>query len=81
MRAVFQKVSEATPATTLSLALKMRTEGMGIRATGRVLEKSHFTGNCRDIITLAYPGFMILLPLREHQLPETRQISACMSFG
>jgi len=25
----------------VSLALKMRSEGMGIRASGRVLEKSH----------------------------------------
>ena len=25
----------------VSLAMKMRTEGMGIRASGRVLEKSH----------------------------------------
>ncbi len=32
-----------TPTPTVSLALKMRTEGMGIRATGRVLEKSHST--------------------------------------
>jgi len=30
-----------TPAHVVSLALKMRTEGMGIRASGRVLEKSH----------------------------------------
>jgi hypothetical protein len=30
-----------TPIETVSLALKMRTEGMGVRATGRVLEKSH----------------------------------------
>lgn len=30
-----------TPRSTVSLALKMRTEGMGVRATGRVLEKSH----------------------------------------
>lgn len=30
-----------TPANVVSLALKMRTEGMGIRASGRVLEKSH----------------------------------------
>ena len=30
-----------TPAQVVSLALKMRTEGMGIRASGRVLEKSH----------------------------------------
>ena len=28
---------------TVALALKMRTEGMAIRATGRVLEKSHTT--------------------------------------
>jgi len=32
-----------TPTETVSLALKMRTEGMGIRASGRVLEKSHAT--------------------------------------
>ena len=30
-----------TPARVVSLALKMRSEGMGIRASGRVLEKSH----------------------------------------
>lgn len=30
-----------TPASIVSFALKMRTEGMGIRASGRVLEKSH----------------------------------------
>ena len=32
-----------TPTTIVSLAMKMRTEGMGIRASGRVLEKSHST--------------------------------------
>jgi transposase-like protein len=30
-----------TPASIVSFALKMGTEGMGIRASGRVLEKSH----------------------------------------
>jgi len=30
-----------TPANVVSLAIKMRTEGMGIRASGRVLDKSH----------------------------------------
>lgn len=30
-----------TPANVVFFALKMRTEGMGIRASGRVLEKSH----------------------------------------
>ena len=30
-----------TPVSVVSLALKMRSEGMGIRASGRVLEKSH----------------------------------------
>ena len=30
-----------TPASVASLALKLGTEGMGIRASGRVLEKSH----------------------------------------
>ena len=30
-----------TPANVVSLALKMRSEGMGIRASGRVLEKTH----------------------------------------
>ena len=30
-----------TPANVVSLALKMRSEGMGARASGRVLEKSH----------------------------------------
>lgn len=30
-----------TPPSVVSLALKMRSEGMGIRASGRVLEKSH----------------------------------------
>ena len=30
-----------TPASVVSLALNMRSEGMGIRASGRVLEKSH----------------------------------------
>jgi hypothetical protein len=30
-----------TPANVVAFALKMRTEGMGIRASGRVLEKSH----------------------------------------
>lgn len=32
-----------TPTATVSLGLKMRTEGMGIRASGRVLQKSHST--------------------------------------
>jgi len=32
-----------TPNQTVALALKMRTEGMAIRATGRVVEKSHTT--------------------------------------
>jgi transposase len=32
-----------TPSTIVSLALKMRTEGMGIRTAGRVLQKSHST--------------------------------------
>jgi len=30
-----------TPVSIVSFALKMRSEGMGIRASGRVLEKSH----------------------------------------
>jgi len=30
-----------TPLSTVTLALKMRSEGMGIRASGRVLGKSH----------------------------------------
>ena len=30
-----------TPANVVSLALKMRSEGMGIRASGKVLEKTH----------------------------------------
>jgi len=30
-----------TTASVVSLALKMRSEGMGIRASERVLEKSH----------------------------------------
>jgi len=30
-----------TPTSVVSLALKIRTEGMGIRASGRILEKSH----------------------------------------
>jgi len=30
-----------TPPSTIFLALKMRSEGMGIRASGRVLGKSH----------------------------------------
>ena len=32
-----------TPTTTVAIVLTMRTEGTGIRATGRVLEKSHST--------------------------------------
>jgi len=32
-----------TPPEIVSVAVKMRTEGMGIRAAGRVLEKSHAT--------------------------------------
>jgi transposase-like protein len=32
-----------TPTETVSLALKMRGEGMGVRASGRVLDKSHST--------------------------------------
>lgn len=32
-----------TPAMMVSMAIKARTEGMGVRATGRVLEKSHST--------------------------------------
>jgi len=31
------------PPEIVSVAVKMRTEGMGIRAAGRVLEKSHAT--------------------------------------
>jgi transposase-like protein len=32
-----------TPTTVVSSALKMRGEGMGVRASGRVLDKSHST--------------------------------------
>lgn len=32
-----------TSTSTVSMALKMRTEGMGITAAGRVIEKSHST--------------------------------------
>lgn len=32
-----------TPTLIVSLALKMRTEGTGVRASGRVLDKSHST--------------------------------------
>lgn len=32
-----------TPTSLVSLALKMRGEGMGVRASGRVLDKSHST--------------------------------------
>ena len=32
-----------TPAMMASMAIKARTEGMGVRATGRVLDKSHAT--------------------------------------
>jgi hypothetical protein len=32
-----------TPAMMVSMAIRARTEGMGVRATGRVLEKSHAT--------------------------------------
>jgi transposase-like protein len=32
-----------TPTSTVSIALKMRSEGMGVRASGRVLDKSHAT--------------------------------------
>jgi hypothetical protein len=32
-----------TPTETVSLAMKMRGEGMGVRASGRVLDKSHST--------------------------------------
>jgi hypothetical protein len=32
-----------TPTATVSIALKMRSEGMGVRASGRVLDKSHST--------------------------------------
>jgi transposase-like protein len=32
-----------TPVMLVSLAIKARTEGMGVRATGRVLDKSHST--------------------------------------
>ena len=32
-----------TPTSSVSIALKMRTEGIGIRAAGRVLDKSHAT--------------------------------------
>lgn len=35
-----------TPPEIVSLAMKMRTKGMGIRAAGRVLEKSHATIIC-----------------------------------
>jgi hypothetical protein len=30
-----------TPTSTVSIAVKMRSEGMGVRASGRVLDKSH----------------------------------------
>ena len=30
-----------TPAETVAMALKMRSEGLGVRASGRVLGKSH----------------------------------------
>lgn len=32
-----------TSTSTVSIALKMRSEGMGVRASGRVLDKSHST--------------------------------------
>lgn len=32
-----------TPPSIVSMALKMRGEGMGVRASGRVLNKSHST--------------------------------------
>jgi transposase-like protein len=32
-----------TPTSTVSIALKMRSEGMGVRSSGRVLDKSHST--------------------------------------
>ena len=32
-----------SPPETLSLALNVRTEGLGLRATGRILSKSHAT--------------------------------------
>ena len=32
-----------TPTLIVSLALKMRAEGMGVRASSRVLDKSHST--------------------------------------
>jgi hypothetical protein len=32
-----------TPTSIVSIALKMRGEGMGVRASGRVLHKSHST--------------------------------------
>jgi transposase-like protein len=32
-----------TPTATVSIAMKMRSEGMGVRASGRVLDKSHST--------------------------------------
>ena len=32
-----------TPTTTVSLAMKMRGEGMGVRASGRVLDIAHST--------------------------------------
>jgi transposase-like protein len=32
-----------TPPEVVAIALKMRSEGMGVRASGRILEKSHST--------------------------------------
>lgn len=32
-----------TPTSTVLIALQMRSEGMGVRASGRVLDKSHST--------------------------------------
>ena len=32
-----------TPVMLVAMAIKARTEGMGVRATGRVLDKSHAT--------------------------------------
>jgi hypothetical protein len=46
-----------TPA--VSLALKMRSEGMGIRASGRVLEKSHVSiiGREQKLVTQSQQWF------------------------
>lgn len=48
-----------TPTSLVSIALKMRGEGMGVRATSRVLDKSHSTILGRETRVAAQDGRVV----------------------